>query len=294
MLDCSVGTIGWVPMSHSFNDHVAKSANQSITQSADRPIVKLLNCRIAGFCVVLALVAAAGTSAWAQERTAPAEEADRLYANRTDLPSIRRAIEIWRTALKTDPGNFDASWKIARGDYWLGGHAPEAEQSAALDDGVAHGRLAVSLQPNRPEGHFWIAANMGAAAERSGRAGLRYRKTIKDELETVLRLDPAFLEGSADRALGRWYDKVPRLFGGNAKSAEEHLRASLKYDPNSTASHFFLAELMLDDGRREDARAEAKLVLDAPINPEWAPEDQDFKAKARQMLVKLGPDPRTR
>src|SRR3954466_7934288 len=74
-------------------------------------------------CLVVALVAAAGSSAHAQERAAPAEEADRLYTNRTDLPSIRRAIEIWRTALKTDPGNFDASWKIARGDYWLGGHA---------------------------------------------------------------------------------------------------------------------------------------------------------------------------
>jgi tetratricopeptide (TPR) repeat protein len=239
--------------------------------------------------VLLVLIAAAGSLAYARERGAAADEADRLYANRTDLPSVRRAITIWRTALKADPANFDASWKIARADYWLGGHAPEAEQSAALDDGVTQGRLAASLQPNRPEGHFWIAANMGAAAERSGRAGLKYRKTIKDELETVLRLDPAFLQGSADRALGRWYDKVPRLFGGNAKSAEEHLRASLKYDPNSTASHFFLAELMVDDGRRDDARAEAQLVLDAPINPEWAPEDQDFKAKARQMLAKLGP-----
>ncbi len=57
---------------------------------------------------------------------------------------------------------------------------------------------------------------MGALAESFGlRQGLKYRGAIKDELLTVLRLDPAFQEGSADRALGRWYYKVPGLFGGS-------------------------------------------------------------------------------
>jgi hypothetical protein len=125
---------------------------------------------------------------------------------------------------------------------------------------------------------------MGAAAELSQRAGLKYRKAIQEELETVLRLDPAFLQGSADRALGRWYFKVPRLFGGNKKSAEAHLRASLNYDPHSTASHFFLAELLLADRRRAEARAEAQLVLEAPADPDWEPENQEFKAQARQFL----------
>ena len=108
----------------------------------------------------------------------------------------------------------------------------------------------MALQPNRPEGHFWIAANMGTLAESFGlRQGLKYRGQIKDELETVLRLDPAFQQGSADRALGRWYFKVPRLFGGSNKKSEEHLRKSLTYDANSTVSHFFLAETLTELNR---------------------------------------------
>ena len=88
---------------------------------------------------------------------------------------------------------------------------------------------------------------MGALAESFGmRQGLKYRGTIKDELLTVLKLDPAFQEGSADRALGRWYYKVPGLFGGSKQKSEEHLKRSLKYGPDSTASHFFLAETLLD------------------------------------------------
>jgi hypothetical protein len=184
-----------------------------------------------------------------------------------------------------DSRNFDAAWRLARADYWLGGHAPDAERRAFLEKGIDAGQKAVALQPGRPEGHFWIAANMGALAESFGvRAGLKYRKPIKDELETVLRTDPQFQQGSADRALGRWYAKVPGLFGGSDTLAEEHLRASLKYNPNNTASHFFLAELLLDNKRKDDARAELQKVLDAPLDPEWTPEDQEFKTKAKRLL----------
>ena len=152
--------------------------------------------------------------------TAPGgpDAADALYANRTDLASARRAAELWSMAVKQDAKNFDAAWKLSRADYWLGTHASESERRTFLEAGVEAGRTAVAAQPNRPEGHFWTAANMGALAESFGRrAGLKYRKPIKEELETVLRLDAPFLQGSADRALGRWYFKVPGWLGGDKK-----------------------------------------------------------------------------
>ena len=165
---------------------------------------------------------------------------------------------------------------------------PDADRRAYLEQGIDAGQKASLLMPKRPEGHFWIAANMGALAESFGiRAGLKYRKPIKDELETVLALDPAFQSGSADRALGRWYFKVPSLFGGSNKHAEDHLRASLEYDPQSTVTHFFLAELLIDEHRGTEARTELQRVLDAPFNPDWTAEDQDYKARARALLATL-------
>jgi tetratricopeptide (TPR) repeat protein len=210
-----------------------------------------------------------------------------LYADRANLASARRAADLWRAdMISRGSAAFDGAWKLSRADYWIGGHAPAADRRARFEDGIAAGRTAVSLQPNRPEGHFWLAANMGALAESFGlRAGIKYRHPIKDELETVLRLDSAFQQGSADRALGRWYFMVPGLFGGSRKQAEEHLRASLKYNPHSTASHFFLAELYQDAGRHAEARAELQAVIDAPLDPEWTPEDREFKDKARQQLA---------
>src|SRR5262249_38327028 len=129
-------------------------------------------------------------------------EADRLYADRANVTSARQAADLWQRALAADARDFDAAWKLARADYWLGGTAEERERRAVYEAGIEAARKAIAAQANRPEGHFWLAANMGAMAESFGlRQGLKYRKPIKEELETVLRLDPAFQQGSADRAL---------------------------------------------------------------------------------------------
>jgi hypothetical protein len=74
---------------------------------------------------------------------------------------------MWRAMLTADPRCFEAAWKLALADYWLGGHAPDPEQRTFFEQGIEAGRKAVAVQPNRPEGHFWIAANMGALAESS-------------------------------------------------------------------------------------------------------------------------------
>lgn len=219
---------------------------------------------------------------------APAPDPDALYARRDDLASALQASDIWAARLRENPQDFEAGWKLARARYWLGGHAPQDARKRQLELGIEAARAAIAAQPNRPEGHFWLAANMGGLAESHGlRAGLRYRKPIKQELETVLKIDAAFQQGSADRALGRWYFRVPGLFGGSMTKSEEHLRKSLTYNPTSHASLYFLAETLADMEKTADARAAAQKLIDAPIDPQWAPEDREWKEKARHLLAHL-------
>jgi hypothetical protein len=217
-----------------------------------------------------------------------AQSADALYADRANIASARRAAELWDADLHANPSAFESAWKLARVCYWLGGHAPADERRRILERGTAAGQQAARLQPSRPEGHFWAAVTMGSLAESFGlRAGLKYRKPIREELETVLRIDPAFMDGSADRALGRYYFKVPSLFGGSNTRADQHLRRSLQYNPQSTVSHYFLAELLIEQKRTAEARAELQRVIDAPFNREWAPEDTDYKRKASALLARI-------
>jgi hypothetical protein len=217
-----------------------------------------------------------------------ADDPDRLYADRTHLASAERAAAVWDERLMRDRNEFEAAWKLARVCYWLGEHVPRADQRRRYERGVEAGKTAASIAPKRPEGHFWMAANMGMLAESFGlRQGLKYRGPIKDALETVLQIDPSYQQGSADRALGRWYFKVPGLFGGSNRKSVEHLQQSLAYNPDSTVSHYFLAETLLDMDRAAEARAELQKVLDAPLDPQWTPEDREFKEKARALLVKI-------
>jgi tetratricopeptide (TPR) repeat protein len=222
-------------------------------------------------------------------QAAPRDDPEALYRDRSDSGRAQQAANIWAARVAANPRDFESAWKLARAQYWLGTQGPPDKRRDALQQGTDAGRHASMIEASRPEGFFWMAANMGALAESYGlRQGIKYRGAIKDALETVLRIDPAFQKGSADRALGRWYFKVPGLFGGSRKQSEEHLRKSLTYDPNSTASRYFLAETLFDMNRDAEAREELQKVIAAPIDPDWAAEDRDFKQKAQQLLARKG------
>jgi Tetratricopeptide repeat len=238
----------------------------------------------AAFCLLLASPHLA-----ARQSSAPGnlknEDPDELYRRREDLASAARAAALWNAAASTD---FVAAWKLARAYYWLGTHAPEAERRAALERGVSAGENAVRLGPDRPEGHFWLAANMGTLAQSFGAAqGLKYRSRIKSELERAIAIDPLWEQASAETALGQWYMKVPRLFGGSRSKAEERFRRVLDRFPHSKNALLFLAEAMIADDRGAEARRLLERLIETPIEPQWAPEDRDLKRKAAMRLESL-------
>lgn len=239
-------------------------------------------------CIRVLYITVFGLFALAAAAAPQSSDPDALFRDRENIASARAAADIWQSRLDAGHADFESAWKLARACYWLGGHVPQEERRQQLERGVAAGRRARDLEPERPEGYFWMAANMGALAESFGvLQGLRYRGAIREALETVHRIDPAFEQGSADRALGRWYDRVPRLFGGSLDKAEQHLRASLAYHATNHASLFFLAETLIKRDRLAEAAALLTTLVEAPITPDWAPEDREFKQKARTLLASL-------
>ena len=117
---------------------------------------------------------------------------DALYRERENLSSARRAADLWAERSTID---FEAAWKLTRACYWLGTRQVGEERRRALQRGVNAGESAIRLAGDRPEGHFWLAANMGRLAESFGVVqALKYRGRIKEEIERVLSIDPAWLE----------------------------------------------------------------------------------------------------
>ncbi len=218
---------------------------------------------------------------------APAS-ADALYARRDDPVAARQAADQYLAHHRAAPQDFVGCWKLARGSYYLGTQGSVDARRMWLETGLTAATDAVQLNDARPEGHFWLAATMGALAESYGlRQGLKYRTRIKQALDRVISIEPGFMEGSPDRALGRWYHKVPGLFGGSVAKAEQHLRKSLTYNPHSTVSLFFLGELYADQGRPAEAVRLFQQVLEAPVHPDFGPEDRFYKSEARARLQVL-------
>jgi tetratricopeptide (TPR) repeat protein len=238
--------------------------------------------------------AASGASVAVALAAQPADSPDLLFQAR-EPASVQRAVALWKARLDRNPGDAESSWKLARAHYWLGANSGGSRETRRphLEEGIAVARRAVAIAPRAPDGHFWLAANMGLLAELFGRReGLRYRDDIKRALETTLTADPAYLHGSARRALGRWYATVPGMFGGNKRTGEAYLRASLDLKRDSAITMVLLAELLLDTGRRDEARGQLTAALAAPADPDWTPEDQRFKTRAKELLAGLDARPR--
>ncbi len=130
-------------------------------------------------------------------------EADKLWEGREDLAKARVAVAALRQARTADYGNYEAAWKLARAGFYVGDRTDSnSEKDDMFREGVQAGKAAVALQPDKPEGHFWLGANYGGEASQSTLANLSSVQDIKNEMEAVLKIDESYQGYSAYLGLG--------------------------------------------------------------------------------------------
>lgn len=216
------------------------------------------------------------------------KNADQLYGQRADLDQIRRGIVSLRQALTVDPANYEAAWKLSKFNYYLATHTnDDKERGNAFREGVTAGKTAVQLQNEKPDGHFWLGANYGAAAERSSIEGLATVGDIQNEMQTVLRLDEGYQDGSAYMVLGLVYLNAPAIVGGDPKKAVEEMEKGLRFGEPNAFLHLYLAEAYRKVGRNDDARRELKKILSMPPDPNYLPEYKEASADAQKLLDEM-------
>jgi hypothetical protein len=236
-------------------------------------------------CVVACAMALGAGVAPHLLESAQTENPDELYRHRDNLPSAKRAAELWAVQASSA---YEPAWKLARVSYWLGTNLPQAERRAALDRGVKAGETAARLSFARPEGHFWLAANMGELAENFGAMQeLKYRGRIRDELQRVVTIQPDWQDASAECGLGQWYYEVPGWLGGSKSKGKALLEHAVAAHPQSKTALSFLADIRIAEGKKAEARALLQRVLDSPLDPDWTPEDLDLQKKAADLLKTL-------
>lgn len=215
-------------------------------------------------------------------------ESDALYAGREDINKARVAVAALRQARTADYSNYEAAWKLARAAFYVGDHTEnDSERDDMFREGVDAGKVAVTLQPDKPEGHFWLGANYGGTAAHSTLANLSSFQDIKGEMEAVMKIDESYQGYSAYLGLGRLYLQAPRVLGGDSAKAIEYLEKGLKLNPTNTVMRLHLAEAYAANNRSAEAKKEIETILATTPDPKYTAEHKDAVAKAQKLSEKI-------
>tara|TARA_B100000686_G_scaffold354035_1_gene462280 strand:+ start:2395 stop:3147 length:753 start_codon:yes stop_codon:yes gene_type:complete len=169
-----------------------------------------------------------------------------------DYLKIRDALQ---DELFAAPDSFDLNWRITLAFYSLGTTAESEDSRIDFFHQCAEQakRMTISF-PRKAEGYYLNALCLGKKGQLEGLlTGLFVVSQLKRNMETAIRLDPTIESGGPHRALGRLYNDLPRLFGGNMESSIRHLKQAVEIAPDFSDNHLFLAEAFYNNHQMKAA-----------------------------------------
>lgn len=215
-------------------------------------------------------------------------EAEPLYDGREDMNKARLAVTALRQAHAADYGNYEAAWKLARAAFYVGDRTDnDTERDAMFKEGTDAGKAAVQLQPNKPDGHFWLGANYGGSAAHSTLSNLSSFRDIKGEMEAVLKIDESYQGYSAYLGLGRLYLQAPKMLGGDPAQAVQYLEKGVKFNPTNTLMRYELAAAYQATGRSGEAKKQIETLMSTTPDPKYMAEHKQAVQDAQKLLEKI-------
>ena len=213
------------------------------------------------------------------------KEAEELYARRDDIAKLRQAVQTLAQARNPDNRNYEVEWKYAEYNFFLGNRTDdENENEKAFKDGEEAGKIAMNMEPEKPDGHFWYAANLGEQAQKSPlTVGITSVDTIKEEMKKVIELQPDYQGATPFDVLGR-IELATTITGGKPEKAIEYLEKGITIEKNNSYLHLHLAEAYLAVGREADAKKQLEYVLNMKPDPKYIPEYEETLKEAKKLL----------
>ena len=244
------------------------------------------------FALAVFLLPACAAKVESQPETAEAlpaaeliRQADALFPLREDPTKLRQAIGLLKRARSADEKSYEAAWKLAKFSYFLGKLTTDDKESEQVfGTGITAGRVASRIEPDRPEGHFWLGACYGGEAERFPfTKGIKAIDKIRESMHRVIEIDPKYQGATAFDALATVELKTG-TFGGKAEKAVEYLEKGLALNPDNFLSRLNLAEAFLALDRDREAREQLEQIFKIKPAPDMLPEYKEVEGKARKIL----------
>jgi tetratricopeptide (TPR) repeat protein len=251
--------------------------------------MKLTCClKILG-CIALSLLSVtAGLGA----AVGPLAEADALLTSPTlSMSQAARALSLYEGLLST--GGAPRALVLAHLGHTcfvLGQLVPESQGMGYYQKGQSYAETLIRGEPNRVEGHYWLAMNLCGQADVGGKLlGRRLLPSILEELQRAIALDETYDQAGAHRVLGRIYFEAPGwpLSVGDLAKSRQHLQAAVRLAPATSTNHLYLAQTLSRLQEASLARQELEQVLKSTrgaVKPQDLEEDRQ---EARRLLSEI-------
>lgn len=213
---------------------------------------------------------------------------EKLFSERADIEKLRQAIATLSKARNPDQRNYEVEWKFAKYCYFLGkAERNEDEAVEAFEKGRDAGKIASRVDKDKPDGHFWYAANMGELARISPvTEGLKTVDDIREEMTAVIAIQPEYQNGSAYDGLGQLELATRGLKGGSTEKAVEYLEKGVKVSPDNANIRLHLAEAYFVLKKDADARKQLNVLFELKPNPDYINEHRAAVEKGKKLLEK--------
>lgn len=213
-------------------------------------------------------------------------QSETLFKQREDVAKLREAVNIHRTARDPRQRNFEVEWKFAKLNYFLGTQSTdEKESNKAFEEGRDAGKIALGIEPQKAEGHFWYGANLGELSRKNMlTVGVKSLPEVRAAMQKVVELQPSYQNSTAYDVLGQ-IELETRLYGGKAEKAVEFFEKALETETNNMNLHLHLAEAYLAVKKESEARKQLDKVLNMKHNPDFLIECREAVEKAKKLLA---------
>ena len=215
--------------------------------------------------------------------------------------ALAPAAAAYEEVLDLDPANPEALIGLSRAYNDLGrGRRPSDEAIAHLETALRYARRLQEQAPDRPEGHFWVAATSGnLTAHRPAGEKLRLSREVEKNARLAVTVDPCFAPGWAalgiyDREVASlpWFVRAVAggflggLPGGSLEESARKLGKAVALDPDSVYDHYQLGLTYEKMKQPKEAAEQFRLALSLAVREAQEPAAQ---ADARERLARLAP-----
>ncbi|MGA2260217.1 MAG: TRAP transporter TatT component family protein [Acidobacteriota bacterium] len=219
------------------------------------------------------------------------KQADALYQEYRmtgKQQSLRDAVRALEKLKEDFPNDYSVLWKYSRACFDLGDDSKQKnEKLAYFVKAIESARKAAGIYQNGVEGHYWLGVTNAAYGEaKGGYKALSLVDHIRKELEAVIKIDSTYDNGGAYMVLGRLDYELPWAFGGNNKRAILRYEEGLKIAPDNLLMKAYLAESLIYEGHKDEARKLLNSILAVKPGPNHDVDYWYAQNEARKLIQK--------